>query len=120
MYIYLGSAQGLLNKASQKIQSPSELPNNLGESTMFGFGLSKGVDIDSNGYRDLAIGSPNSESVYIFKTYPVVKVQASITPSKTELTLDDTSIMLKVCISVLTKTEINREIGNCFTTIFNK
>lgn len=111
VYIFLGSAQGLFNKPSQKIHAPSELPNLTEDSSMFGYGLSKGVDIDSNGYRDLAIGSPNSETVYIFKTYPVVKVQASIMSSKTELSLDDTSIMLKVCTSILTKTEINREIG---------
>jgi hypothetical protein len=52
VYIFLGSAQGLSNKPSQKIVAPSELPNPFGDiSSMFGLGLSKGVDIDANGYR---------------------------------------------------------------------
>lgn len=94
--------------------APSNLPNPFGEiNAMFGLGISKGVDIDSNGYRDLAISSPNDDTVYIFKSYPVIKVLASIMSSKSEITLEDSSIVIKVCVSLSTKTEINGEIGNC-------
>lgn len=111
VYIYLGSAQGLSTKPSQKIQAPSELPNPFGEiSSMFGYGLSKGVDIDSNGYRDIAIGSPASDAVYVFKSYPVVKVIASIISSKSEVLLEEKSITIKVCARLETKTEIAHEI----------
>lgn len=112
VYIFLGNSQGLSSKPSQKILAPSDVSNPFGDLTsMFGFGLSKGVDIDSNGYRDIAIGSPNSEAVFVYKTYPVVKVLASIMPSKTELSIDDGSIAIKVCASIITKTEIKDEIG---------
>jgi hypothetical protein len=111
VYIYLGSAQGLSAKPSQRIQAPSELPNPFGDiSSMFGYGLSKGVDIDSNGYRDIAIGSPESEAVYVFKSYPVVKVIASIVSSKNEILLEEKSITIKVCATLQTMTEMAHEV----------
>lgn len=78
---------------------------------MFGHGVSRGVDIDGNGYRDIAIGSPNSESVFIFKSYPVVNVIASILPSKTELSLEDTRFILKVCARLESRMMNNNKIG---------
>lgn len=62
VYIHLGGPEGVSLKPSQRIQAPSELPSPYGDvkSSMFGFGMSRGVDIDSNGYRDIAIGSPNA------------------------------------------------------------
>lgn len=113
VYIYLGGPEGLSTKPSQRIEAPSELPSPYDDvkSSMFGHGISKGVDIDSNGYRDIAIGSPNAEAIYVFKTYPVVKVVASITPSKSELSLDDTRFNMKVCARIETMTNIENDIG---------
>lgn len=113
VYIYLGGPDGLSTKHSQRIQAPSELPSPYEDvkSSMFGHGISRGVDIDSNGYHDIAIGSPNSEAVYIFKSYPVVKFIASITPSKSELSLEDTRFELKICAKLETMTHIENEIG---------
>jgi FG-GAP repeat len=115
VYIYLGGPDGVSTKPSQRIQAPSEIPIPYPgfetQSAMFGHGLSRGVDIDGNGYRDIAIGSPNSESVYIFKTYPVVKVVSSIQPSKSELSLDDTRFNMKVCAHIDTVTNLANEIG---------
>jgi hypothetical protein len=115
VYIFLGGPDGLSSKPIQKISAPSELPipyEGFQEQTaMFGHGISRGVDIDGNGYRDIAIGSPNTESVYIYKTYPVVKVVASIQPSKNELSLDDTRFNIKVCMRIDSVTNIASEIG---------
>lgn len=66
-------------------------------SHMFGHALSKGTDIDQNKYRDLAVGAPNAEIVYVYKSYPIVKVIASITTSTKELGISDTSINMNVC-----------------------
>ena len=119
VYIFLGSPQGLSATPSQRIRAPSEVPSPFGDtSSMFGYGLSKGVDIDSNGYRDIAIGSPASDAVYIFKSYPVVKVLASIVSSKSEIMLEEKSIMIKVCAALRTMTEITHEIGKKFLRIF--
>lgn len=64
---------------------------------MFGHGISKGADIDGNRYLDLAIGAPNSEMVFVYRTYPVVRVNASITPSSQEMKTTDRSIKFSAC-----------------------
>lgn len=116
VYIHLGGPNGVSSKASQRLQAPSELPSPYEDvvSSMFGFGISRGVDIDSNGYRDIAIGSPNSESVYLFKSYPVVKVVANIVPSKTELSVDDTRFNMKVCARIDSRMPSDSNVGELF------
>lgn len=94
IYIYHGSANGLSSKPSQKIvapQSGSEL------NQMFGYGLSKGVDIDDNKYRDIAVGSPNTDTVYIFRSYPIIRAKTSITPDSQEIQTTDKSFNFTVC-----------------------
>ncbi|XP_053668619.1 integrin alpha-PS3-like [Anopheles marshallii] len=99
VYIFLGSADGLQPKPSQRLTPPTnEL---LSPQPMFGFALSRGSDIDANGYKDLAVGSPNDEKVYVYRTYPVVRVEAEVTSSKRELTLDDTTFDLSICMSAM-------------------
>ena len=115
VYIFLGGTEGLSTKPIQKIPAPSELPIPYAgyeeQTAMFGHGISRGVDIDGNGYRDLAIGSPNSESVYIYKTYPVIKIAASIQTAKNELSLDDTKVNMKICMRADSVTNIGKETG---------
>lgn len=114
VYIFLGGPDGVSSKPSQRLKAPSELPNQYGESPssgMFGFGLSRGVDIDGNKYNDIAIGSPNAESVYIYKTYPIIKVIASIIPSKNELTIEENTVAIKVCVRYESVTDVSMEIG---------
>lgn len=100
VYIYLGGANGLSTKHIQRIEAPKVPPSIYDDvnSSMFGHGISRGVDIDSNGYHDIAIGSPNAETVYIFKAYPVVKVVPKITPSTSELSLKAELFGVEVCI----------------------
>lgn len=113
VYIHLGGPNGVSLKSSQRIEAPSELPSPYGDvkSSMFGHGISRGVDIDNNGYRDIAIGSPNAESVYVFKSYPVVNVIASITPSKIELSLEDTRFNMKVCARIDSRMHSDNNVG---------
>lgn len=113
LYIHLGGPDGVSAKPSQRIEAPSELPSPYEDvkSSMFGHGISRGVDIDSNGFRDIAIGSPNSESVYIYKSYPVVNVVASIIPSKTELSLEDTRFNMQVCAYIDSRMASDKNIG---------
>ncbi len=44
----------------------------------FGYSLSGGLDMDLNGYPDLAVGALNSNSILVLRTLPVVNVNASI------------------------------------------
>lgn len=64
---------------------------------MFGHGLSKGADIDGNHYLDLAIGAPNAEAVYVYKAYPVIRINATITPHSQEIKTTDRSFKFSAC-----------------------
>ena len=93
VYIYLGSKEGLSTTPSQKIVAPESSTNG-----MFGYALSRGVDIDGNGYNDLAIGSPNTEKVFIYKTYPVIKIHSFMNFSRHTFSSYDTQLNLSVCL----------------------
>lgn len=113
-YIYLGSANGLQTKASQRIAAPSPTSLVADGSNMFGYGLSKGVDIDGNNYLDFAIGSPNAEAVYVYKTYPVVRVAARIVAESNEIQTSDTKMKFKACWSLRSKYEIAQDTSTNF------
>ncbi|XP_065084513.1 integrin alpha-PS3 [Ochlerotatus camptorhynchus] len=111
VYIYHGSPNGLQTKPSQRLVPPE---NGLMDPTaqpMFGHAMSRGADIDGNGYHDLAIGSPNSESVYVYKTYPVVRVFSLVTSSKRELSPEDTAFQLTACWRYESATDIQHDVG---------
>lgn len=72
IYIYNGRSSGIAQSFSQRI-SGSLLGNNL---KMFGQSVSGGVDIDGNNYPDVAVGAFLSDSAVVFRTRPVVKVDA--------------------------------------------
>lgn len=96
IYIYSGARNGL--KLTQIIEMSDQ-------SSMFGFSISRGVDIDGNGYRDFAVGAPNSEIVYLFKSYPVINVHATLQSSKSQLEVTDT-ITLNACIKFTSSTNL--------------
>uniref|UniRef100_A0A182MG76 Uncharacterized protein n=1 Tax=Anopheles culicifacies TaxID=139723 RepID=A0A182MG76_9DIPT len=100
VYIYLGSANGVQSRPSQRLipslaqsQGPARQPH------MFGHSLSRGVDIDGNGYMDLAIGAPNGETVYVYRSYPVVRIEAGINSTKRELPAEGGVFQIAICWS---------------------
>lgn len=99
----MGGKAGLSSTPSQRIVSPDSYPN-----AMFGHALSKGVDIDGNGYNDFAVGSPHAEKVHVFKSYPVVKILLLLSSSKSKIQLEDV-IPIKFCFKL--KSKIGRDIG---------
>lgn len=101
VYIYHGSPEGILKTFSQKIR-PS------GKTKMFGYSISKGVDIDKNGYRDIAIGAPESSEVQIFRTYPTIKVITSL--SETSKIADD-KISFEFCAQIEATPKVTHGIG---------
>ncbi|XP_053674657.1 integrin alpha-PS3-like [Anopheles nili] len=100
VYVFLGSPSGVQPRPSQRL-----VPSMVGSSPptytprMFGHALSRGVDIDGNGYPDLAVGAPNEESVYVFRAYPIVHVEARINASKRELPAEDAALKIGLCWS---------------------
>ncbi|XP_055536968.1 integrin alpha-PS3-like [Wyeomyia smithii] len=111
VYIFLGSSSGLQTKPSQKLVPPENGLMDPSTQPMFGHAISRGADIDANGYPDLAIGSPNSETVYVYRTYPVVSVKSSVSSSKRELSPEDTAFQLTVCWSYESATTIQQDVG---------
>lgn len=60
---------------------------------------------------DLAIGAPNAETVYIYKTYPVVRLNVNVTPLTKEIKTTDNSFKMKACWSYTTLHAIDFPIG---------
>jgi len=101
VFIYLGSEHGLRDQPSQRLDAPSQQPSEYG-SYMFGHGLSRGSDIDGNGYNDLAIGAPNAEVLYLYRTYPVVKIHATVKSESREIKPDQDKVKISACYRLTT------------------
>ncbi|XP_053664153.1 integrin alpha-PS3-like [Anopheles marshallii] len=100
VYIFLGSANGIQTRPSQRlVPSLTQLHAPSGQPHMFGHALSRGVDIDGNGYTDLAVGAPNGETVYVFRSYPIVRVEARINSTKRELPAEGGVFQIGICWS---------------------
>ncbi|XP_055609872.1 integrin alpha-PS4-like [Uranotaenia lowii] len=100
VYIYHGSSEGLSEQPAQVLRSSNP------SSEMFGASVSRGMDIDSNEYKDIAVGAPSEDTVYLFKTYPLVRVNLNMSAlTKSIVIRDSTSgvsdeISFEVCYSV--------------------
>eukprot|EP00795_Rhopilema_esculentum_P014822 gene14822-5936_t len=89
VYIYEGSRNGLSNQYSQKIV-PSEFGLVGLSLTAFGSSLSGGLDMDDNGYSDLAVGSFLSDKAVFLRSKPVVMLKGTITLSHLQLNSNST------------------------------
>ncbi|SPP75911.1 integrin alpha-PS3 isoform X2 [Drosophila guanche] len=101
VFIYLGSEHGLRNLPSQRLDSPSALPSKYG-AHMFGHGLSRGSDIDGNGFNDFAIGAPNAEAVYLYRAYPVVRLKATVKSQSREIKPEQDKVAITACYGITT------------------
>lgn len=106
VYIYLGGSMGLSSKPSQILQAPTS-----DGSTMFGHSISRGVDIDNNNYNDVAIGAPNSDTVYVYKSYPVIKMVTSLNNPNGQLLPNVREFSINVCAKYISPGSISNKIG---------
>ncbi|XP_067631871.1 integrin alpha-PS3 isoform X2 [Eurosta solidaginis] len=108
VFVYLGNSDGLREQYSQRLNSPTSFMSKYG-AHMFGHGLSKGVDIDKNGFNDFAVGAPNAEAVFVYRAYPVVKVHASIKSQTREIKTDQNSFKITACYKISTTSQQVRD-----------
>ncbi|XP_063843702.1 integrin alpha-PS3-like isoform X1 [Scylla paramamosain] len=95
VYVFLGSATGLKQQYSQRLAPEDFNPVLRG----FGVSLSRGNDIDKNGYPDLAIGSFLSGHVVVMKTRPVVMLSGHLTSSPANVAWEGiTTLNLTTCL----------------------
>ncbi|XP_041675630.1 integrin alpha-PS3-like [Drosophila eugracilis] len=106
VFIYLGSEDGLRDQPCQRLDAPSEKPSQWG-SYMFGHGLSRGSDIDGNGINDMVIGAPNAEALYIYRTYPVVKIYVTAKSESEEIKPYQDSVNITACYRITTPSQAN-------------
>jgi len=69
VYVYHGSANGIQSEPRQRIAASDVSGTNL---LYFGQSIQGGVDLDGNGYPDIAVGAPKSDTIAIFRSRPVV------------------------------------------------
>ncbi|XP_054716032.1 integrin alpha-PS1-like [Uloborus diversus] len=106
VYIYLGSSEGLITEPSQVIgveNLAKEVQVRRGLDT-FGYSLSGGMDLDSNGYPDLLVGAYDSDSIILLRSRPIIDIITSVEGNLTNIDpkvkgcVEDTNTSL-VCFS---------------------
>lgn len=82
VYIYHGSSTlGERTAYAQRIDA-SSISSRIGSPLKgFGISISKGLDVDSNHYDDVMIGSYMTDSAVVFRSRPIAQLKGSIRPA---------------------------------------
>lgn len=75
VYIFHGSANGVLEKPSQTILAEDVIGSE--HMSTFGFSIAGGIDLDNNLYPDMVVGAYESNRVIVFKSRVVAYMEAS-------------------------------------------
>ncbi|CAH3015809.1 unnamed protein product [Porites evermanni] len=84
VYLYHGSSKGIELHYRQKILG---LTIKTGIK-LFGYSLSGGVDVDENGYPDIAVGAYGSDHAVMLRSQSIVNVVGEIRLSEQQITLE--------------------------------
>ncbi|NWJ06256.1 ITA3 protein, partial [Crypturellus undulatus] len=106
VYIYHGSAEGLVDKPRQVISGLDLGP----AMETFGYSLSGGLDVDGNSYPDLLVGSL-ADRVALLRARPVINIlnkTLAVNPSK----VDPARCTPSSCIKVTVCFSYNQSAGN--------
>ncbi|XP_041857884.1 integrin alpha-6 isoform X2 [Melanotaenia boesemani] len=93
VYIYHGSAQGIQTKPAQVLSGKQ---HNI---QFFGYSLAGNMDLDSNSYPDLAVGSL-SDAALIYRARPVIRISTSVITSLQEIDLAVKNCGDSICFNV--------------------
>ncbi|XP_005164152.1 integrin alpha-3 isoform X2 [Danio rerio] len=95
--IWTGSKTGISQEPSQVIDG-KDIPG--GGFQTFGYSISRGLDVDRNGYPDIAVGSLD-DRVVLLRSRPVIHLKNTFTVTPMVINLEDcvACIEAKVCFS---------------------
>ncbi|KAL6100817.1 itga6 [Pungitius sinensis] len=93
VFIYHGSAQGIQT-------SPAQILSGKAHNTrLFGYSLAGNMDLDSNSYPDVAVGSL-SDTALIYRSRPVVSIRRDVKISPKEIDLTTKTCGQSICFTV--------------------
>ncbi|XP_065335282.1 integrin alpha-4-like [Cloeon dipterum] len=92
IYLFFASAAGV--SFGKKIVGTNYEPS----ISRFGFSISRGVDVDQNGFLDFAVGAYKSRHVVLFRTRPVVNLHHEFKLVEDFLTYNSTNFTLSSCV----------------------
>ncbi|XP_072391133.1 integrin alpha-PS4-like [Diabrotica undecimpunctata] len=95
VYIYKGAQDGLLAKPCQVIEGKEIFSGLLG----FGITISKAVDMDGNGYKDMTVGSHVSGHAVLFRGKPIVTIKYTLDSIPRILPEDLRTFLINVCFT---------------------
>lgn len=85
VYLFHGSKEGIVDKYAQRISATDLSP----AVRSFGHALSGKMDLDQNGYDDIAVGAYQSDTAFLLRTRPIIHLSANVTVSPQKLNLDN-------------------------------
>ncbi|XP_047469713.1 integrin alpha pat-2-like isoform X1 [Penaeus chinensis] len=89
VYIFNGGSSGLRPQPSQALRA-SDFAGSL---RGFGFSLDGGIDMDENGYTDVAIGALGAESALLVRSAPVVTLVGNFSFESDSIFIEDKECM---------------------------
>ncbi|XP_024225722.1 integrin alpha-PS5 isoform X3 [Bombus impatiens] len=95
IYVFNGGSDYL--EVSERIEAAKFLRRPSQKIQRFGFSISKPVDIDANGYLDIAVGAYKSGHAIILRSKPVTKTQLLIETVPNTLQRDARQFLVKIC-----------------------
>nr|XP_022307086.1 integrin alpha-6-like isoform X2 [Crassostrea virginica] len=123
VYIFHGSADGIIPKYVQKITAAEVDPT----LKAFGYSLSGGLDLDGNGYPDVTVGAYGSNKAIMLRTRPIVHLFPKVTfsPKKFNLSkavgcpFDDPAFTTKprYCVELQICLKFNAKPQHSFSTV---
>ncbi|KAL2081590.1 hypothetical protein ACEWY4_023443 [Coilia grayii] len=93
VYVYHGSANGIITEPAQVLEGRR---HNI---MTFGYSLAGNMDLDTNSYPDIAVGSL-SDAVFIYRSRPVISIKKEVTVSPKEIDLTKKTCENSICLTV--------------------
>ncbi|XP_056290120.1 integrin alpha-6 isoform X1 [Pseudoliparis swirei] len=93
VYIYHGSAQGIKTSPAQILSGKEH------NMRLFGYSLAGNMDLDSNSYPDVAVGSL-SDTALIYRARPVISIRRDVNISPQEIDLTIKTCGSSICFTV--------------------